>query len=113
MQEIPDYAGDLTFQEIEGTLDQAVQQQNERQSSWLKRARDGGRGDEKLVRPRKRHRKSSYVWLCALHNQLLQYIEKGLLHFLPDSDPDKSMSSTPRLSISPDMGSDGVPAVLY
>ena len=99
--------GDVTMQELEGTLDAALSEQVTRQENWLKRSRPDAENSDKCDwKPRKRHRKSAYQWLCCLHNQLKTYVHNGLLFFGPPNS-EVSYSAWPRLSISPDMGSDG------
>ena len=110
-QEMPVYVGEMTFSSLDGTADQALADQKSRQDAWLKRSVDG-QPKSASWRTKKRHRKGAYLWLVALHNQLKAWIEKGLFHFTRMSD-EHGLDPTqwPRLSISPDQGSDGDPSL--
>ena len=95
------------MQHLEGTLDAGLQQQAQRQAEWLKRGTaDASRCLRCSWKPRKRYRKAAWHWLCCVHNQLSQYISKGLLHF--EKPKDVSPDLWPRCSMHPDMGSDGI-----
>jgi hypothetical protein len=49
------------------------------------------------------------MWLVALQNQLKAWIDAGLLYFSEGGDigATSDPATWPRLSVSPDMGSDG------
>ena len=105
------YVGEVTFSSLDGTADQALADQKSRQDAWLKRSVDG-QPKSASWRTKKRHRRSAYLWLVALHNQLKAWIEKGLFNFTRMSDEHGlDLTQWPRLSISPDQGSDGDPSL--
>ena len=96
------------MQSLEGTFSDGLHRQQERQRAWLKRKSADSDNAHLQHKPRTRHRKASWQWVCALHNQLVLVVPNGLQHFKkPIVDTPTDATEWPRLSISPDMGSDG------
>lgn len=91
---------------------QALRDQRRRPQAFLNRKECGGTHS---WRPKKRHRKAAFQWLCHLHMQLSPVIDEDILHFqAPSLAADRPpASSWPRLSLSPDQGSDGVSGISY
>ena len=92
---------------------QALGDQRARQRAFLKRKMDAGTTgvNTSCWRPRKRFRKKgAYLWLSGVHNQIKQFVASGALRFNQTQPVEERgrASLWPRLSISPDMGSDGV-----
>ena len=106
-----DYIGELTFAGAEGSDElEAEKSRFSLRQHALMLQRQGRGGPASGLQPRKRHRKSSMQWTGHLHKMLLFFYEKGLFHFqvghIPGSRP--RAVTWPRLSLSPDQGSDGV-----
>lgn len=115
-KDVPDYLGEVTMQHMEGAQAgaEALEQQRSRHRSFLKRKRQT-ETDAKAWRPKKRFRKSSWQWLCALHHQMSQFHGSGLLHFCVPDELELRLAPIcwPRLSLTPDQGSDGVSALCF
>ena len=108
-QDVPHYVGEVTLASLEGNKAHALELQKKRQIAWLKRqSTDNTQAAD--WRPKTRHRRGAYTWLVTLHNQMIAWLPKGILGFkeLVDNGISLDASQWPRLSISPDMGSDGV-----
>ena len=107
----PDYVSDISLC-AEGDFASRVQAkaaQNIRQSNWLKRKTISGEAAA-TWRPRKRHRRSAYVYTCTEHAFFKEVVDDGLLHF---QQPEEQSKRSPainwdRLGISPDQGSGGI-----
>ena len=106
-QDVPDYVGDVTMQQLTGDKDAGIKESVARQRAWLKRGPDT---QPSSWRPRKRQRRAAWMWLNCLHNMLLTLVATGLLYYIERMDKASRdyPELWPRLSISPDMGSDGV-----
>lgn len=93
----------------------AVEDRRDRQRAFLKRKSPGAGVQGSDWWPRKRHRKSAWQWLCALHNQISHVHPSGVLYFALPDDPTQRPPPLmwPRLSLSPDQGADGVSAICF
>ena len=106
-QDSVDYMGEVTMEVLSSNAIETLKSQSARQEAWLKRGRsDAVDSSRSTWKPKKRHRNSAFAWLCCIHNQLNVYFQKGLLYFM--ADPSSPAIDWNRLSVSPDMGSDGV-----
>lgn len=99
----------------EAELALVQESRRERQRAFLKRKTPEGGVKAQDWRPRKRHRKSAWQWLCALHNQMTPLVPKGINYFCQAEQAQEREPPLkwPRLSISPDQGSDGLSAICY
>lgn len=112
-EDVSDFVGEVSLAGLQSSEGQsaALVDQRARQRAFLKRKSADDKKSEWRVR--KKHRKTSYQYLCCMHNQLAQFVPDGLMHFSLDKagvdrqDP----RSWPRLSLGPDQGSEGVCAV--
>ena len=95
-----------------GSKAEALEQMKERQRAFLKRKSDDSK---KSFRPTKIHRKSALQWLASVDNQFRMFAEKGVLIYSQPADEGKRAPalSWPRVSASPDLGSDGVSALSF
>ena len=103
------YSEDVEMHTVQGAREKALVEQRTRQRVWLKRksADPTNPGDWRV---RKRHRKAALQWIISLHNQLLPFPSRGLLHF-PVAEHAGQRGDPrlrPRIAMTPDMGSDGV-----
>ena len=71
-QDVSDFVGEVQMQMLQGSLEEGLSRQRDRQRAWLKRKRVGA-GEQCEFRVRKRYRKSAYQWLNALHHQIKQF----------------------------------------
>ena len=114
IQDVDDYLGEVTIMEVqegEEGKQRAVQAQKSRQQAWLKRKTGFKAAD---WRPKKRYRTSADQYSVHEHHQMSHFLDKGLLHFqLTEEDRRGPAASWPRLSVSPDQGSDGVSAIAH
>lgn len=113
-----DFLGEATLVKVIQTkpeeISQALEVRRARQRAFLKRKQPESGVKSADWRPRKRHRRSAWQWLCALHHQISQFHPSGLLHFcVPPAPETPSPILWPRLSISPDQGSDGTAALCF
>ena len=113
IQDVDDYIGNVALASVDGeeAVASARDAQRRRQINFLKRT--GTR--ETNWRPKKIHRKFACHWLSSLHLQITKFIDSGLLFFSQPSDEQKRGLALlwPRLSISLDLGSDGMSAISY
>ena len=73
-QVVPDFVSEAEIRAQGGDAQDAMEARQEavkRQLVWLKRKRTG---EAKDLRPRKRHRRSTFVWIMCLHNQVRKHI---------------------------------------
>ena len=111
----PDYVSEAQLAAVQGeeAVEAALTAQRNRQRAWLKRK--SGCVAAAAWRPAKRYRRAAFMYSLHEHAFMREFVEKGLLHFQQPEDEKerKPACSWNRLSVCPDMGSDGVSAISH